>query len=212
MAYAISTLRTGRDMPSSRLPHKDGHASQSQRPAKDGSEFPVDIALNPIETESGMLVYAVIRDMTERTRMEKALRENLSQLLAAQKIQEHLLPNHPPVLPGFDIAGALYPAEFAAGDHFDFLAMPNQCLGVVVADVTGHGVGPAILMASTHAHLHALAAIYAEVDEILFQANRIVADEADPGPVCHGVLHTPRSAFSDSRILQRRTSARVHSR
>jgi sigma-B regulation protein RsbU (phosphoserine phosphatase) len=145
---------------------------------KDGGEFPVDIALNPIETESGMLVYAVIRDMTERTQMEKALRENLSQLLAAQKIQEHLLPDHPPVLPGFDIAGTLYPAEFAAGDHFDFLAMPNQCIGVVVADVSGHGVGPAILMASIHAHLHALAAIYAEVDDILFQANRIVTREA----------------------------------
>jgi sigma-B regulation protein RsbU (phosphoserine phosphatase) len=148
---------------------------------KDGSEFPAEIALTPIETDSGLLVYAAIRDMTDRTRMEKALRENLSQLLAAQRIQEHLLPDHPPVLPGFDIAGALYPAEFAAGDHFDFLAMPEERLGVVVADVTGHGVGPAILMASTHAYLRSLAAIYSEVDEILFRANRIVMDEANPG-------------------------------
>ena len=109
---------------------------------KDGSTFPVEIALIPIDTAgtlysgSGVLVYAAVRDMTERMRMEEALRENLSQLLAAQRIQEHLLPNHPPVLPGFDIAGALHPAEFAAGDHFDFLAMPEQCLGVLVADVT----------------------------------------------------------------------------
>lgn len=147
---------------------------------KDGSEFPAEIALSPIETESGVLVHAAIRDVTERMRMEKALRENLSQLLAARRIQEHLLPDHPPVLPGFDIAGTLYPAEFAAGDHFDFLAMPDQCIGVVVADVAGHGVGPAILMASVHAYLHSLAAIYTEVDDILFRANRIVAAEADP--------------------------------
>src|SRR5208283_1071036 len=103
---------------------------------KDGSEFPAEIALSPIETEQGMLVYAAIRDLTERRRTKEALRiaeesvrENLSQLIAAQKIQQHLLPDHPPVLPGFDIAGALYPAEFAAGDHFDFLPMRDHCLG-----------------------------------------------------------------------------------
>ena len=146
---------------------------------KDGSEFPAEIALSPIETESGLLVYAAIRDVTERTRIEKALRENMAEQLAAQRIQEHLLPDHPPVLPGFDIAGSLYPAEFVAGDHFDFLTMPNQCIGIVVADVVGHGVGPAILMASIHAHLHSLAAIYTEVDEILFRTNRIASEETD---------------------------------
>jgi phosphoserine phosphatase RsbU/P len=146
---------------------------------KDGSEFPAEIALSPIKTESGMLVYAAIRDITERTRIEKALRENLTQLLAAQRIQQHLLPNHPPLLPGFDIAGTLYPAEFAAGDHFDFLTMPNHCVGIVVADVAGHGIGPAILAASTHAHLHSLSAIYTEVDEILFRANGTVLEETD---------------------------------
>ena len=91
-------------------------------------------------------------DITDRKRAEESVRENLAQLVAAQKIQQHLLPDRPPALPGFDVAGALYPAEFAAGDHFDFLPMPDHCLGIVVADVAGHGIGPAILMASTHAH------------------------------------------------------------
>ena len=119
-------------------------------------------------------------DITDRKRAEEIVRENLSQLMAAQKIQEHLLPQDPPVLPGFDIAGALYPAAFAAGDHFDFLTMPDRCIGIVVADVAGHGIGPAILMASIHAHLHSLAALYTEVDEILLRANDIVAAETDP--------------------------------
>lgn len=154
------------------------HANLSGR-RKDGSEFPAEIALSPLGTEQGALVYAAIRDLTERRRAEETLRENLSQLLAAQKIQEHLLPLHPPVLPGFDIAGASYPAEFAAGDHFDFLSMPDQCLGIVTADVAGHGIGPAILMASIHAHLHSLAATCTDVGEILSRANRIVIDETD---------------------------------
>jgi len=147
---------------------------------KDGSEFPAEIALSPIGTEPGMLVCAAIRDLTERRRTEEALRENLSQLIAAQKIQQHLLPHHPPELPGFDIAGAVYPAEFAAGDHFDFLPMPDHHLGIVVADVAGHGIGPAILMASTHAHLHSLAATCTEVEEILCRANLILVNETDP--------------------------------
>jgi len=105
---------------------------------KDGSEFPAEIALNPIGTDQGMLVYAAIRDLTERRRVEATLQENLSQLIAAQKIQQHLLPRCAPELPGFDIAGAVYPAEFAAGDHYDFLAMPDHHLGIVVADVAGH--------------------------------------------------------------------------
>ena len=114
---------------------------------KDGSEFPAEIALSPMETEQGLLIYAAVRDLTEQKRAEEVARENLFQLMAAQRIQEHLLPDHPPVLPGFDIAGASYPAEFAAGDLFDFLTMPDHCIGIVVADVAGHGIGPAILMA-----------------------------------------------------------------
>ena len=43
---------------------------------KDGSEFPVDIALSPLEDEAGLLVVAVIRDVTERVRAQEALRES----------------------------------------------------------------------------------------------------------------------------------------
>jgi sigma-B regulation protein RsbU (phosphoserine phosphatase) len=58
--------------------------------------------------------------------------------------------------------------------------MPDHCLGIVVADVVGHGIGPAILMASTHAHLHSLAATCTEVGEILCRANLILVNETDP--------------------------------
>ncbi len=118
-------------------------------------------------------------DITDRKRAEEALRANQAQLLAARAIQEHLLPRHPPVVPGFDMAGASYPSEFAGGDLFHFLSMPDDCMGVVVGDVAGHGVGPAILMASTHSHLHSLAETCAEVDEILFRANSRLLEETE---------------------------------
>src|SRR6201997_3526005 len=42
---------------------------------KDGTEFPVEISLSPLETEEGTLVSAAVRDVTERTRSEEALRQ-----------------------------------------------------------------------------------------------------------------------------------------
>jgi len=50
-------------------------------------------------------------------------------------------------------------------------------LGVVVADVTGHGIGPALLMAETRAYLRLLALNREDVGEILTRANRVLAED-----------------------------------
>ncbi|HYW79305.1 MAG TPA: SpoIIE family protein phosphatase, partial [Thermoguttaceae bacterium] len=146
---------------------------------KNGEHFPVEIALSPLETEDGILVSSAIRDLTQRKRVERELRDNQAQLLAAQRIQACLLPSAPPNLPGFDIAGASYPAEFAAGDYFDYLTISDESLGLVIADVSGHGFAPALLMASTHALLQSLAHTNCELGTILMQANRFLARETE---------------------------------
>jgi len=146
---------------------------------KDGSEFPAEISLSPLETEEGILVAAAIRDVTERKRAEQAIRENEAQLLAAQRIQQRLLPSAPPVHSGLDVAGALYPAAFAAGDHFDYLTLRDGSLGVVIGDVSGHGFGPALVMASVHALLRSLVNQYAEIGEILSVANSFLVRETE---------------------------------
>lgn len=52
---------------------------------RDGTEFPVEISLSPLETEEGMLVSSAIRDITERKRVERALHEKNVELEAANK-------------------------------------------------------------------------------------------------------------------------------
>ena len=121
----------------------------------------------------------LVEDITERKKAETSLRDRDIQLLTAQKIQENLLPGEAPALPGFDIAGLLHPAEFAAGDYYDYLSLRDGKIGVVVGDVSGHGFAPALIMACTHVILRLLAETHSGIGEILTLANAILSREME---------------------------------
>jgi PAS domain S-box-containing protein len=118
-------------------------------------------------------------DITDLRRIQETVKENQVQLFAAQRIQEHLLPEFPPMLPGFDIAGVSYPAEFVGGDYFDYLQMGDGTICVALGDVTGHGFASALLMASTHARLRTLALTHSNPGEILALANTALLRETE---------------------------------
>src|SRR5829696_1272767 len=144
---------------------------------KDAREIVIEVSFSHMELHGERRHVAFIRDITARKRTERELRENQEQLQVAREIQQRLFPKSAPALAGYDIAGVSYPAEETGGDYFDYLPMMNGALGVIVADVTGHGIGPALLMAETRAYLRTLAANREDIGEILTSANRILAED-----------------------------------
>lgn len=144
---------------------------------KDGGEIPIEVSFSDLLLRGERRFVCFIRDITERKRAERELRDNQEQFRVAREIQQRLFPKSAPDSDGFDIAGASYPAEATGGDYFDYLPMLHHRLGVVVGDVTGHGVGPALLMAETRAYLRVLAGRREDVGEILTRANSILAED-----------------------------------
>jgi phosphoserine phosphatase RsbU/P len=69
------------------------------------------------------------------------------ELEIARRIQSSTLPQSVPTLAGLEIAARYVPMSAVAGDFYDFLSIDEKRVGILVADVTGHGV-PAALIAS----------------------------------------------------------------
>ena len=70
-------------------------------------------------------------------------------------IQQSLLPRVRPRLAGFEIAGWNLSADATGGDYFDWKQLPDGRLVVTMADVTGHGIGPALLASICRAYSRA---------------------------------------------------------
>ena len=70
----------------------------------------------------------------------------------ARTIQQSLLPVSMPMIAGFDIAAWNQPADQTGGDYYDWQPLPDGRVLVALADVTGHGIGPALLAAVCRAY------------------------------------------------------------
>jgi PAS domain S-box-containing protein len=122
---------------------------------KAGTRYDAEQTIAPVIDEKGVPrgYVSVHLNVTERKRLEATLRETEVRLAResaehalrlarremelAGSIQQMLFPKSSPELAGFDIAGAVFPAEQTSGNYYHFVPMPNDSLGVVVADVSG---------------------------------------------------------------------------
>lgn len=111
--------------------------------------------------------------------IEKVKLEHDLQL--AREIQQGLLPKETPDLKRFDVYGWSEPCDETGGDYYDYVPMKDGRLGLVIADVTGHGIGPALLMAGTRASARAVAHLGGDIDRLLFLVNNLLAQDLGGG-------------------------------
>jgi phosphoserine phosphatase RsbU/P len=69
-------------------------------------------------------------------------------------IQRSLLPAELPRIPTLDLAAHYQTSKHAGGDYYDFFQLPDGRWGILIADVSGHGAGAAVLMAILHTIAH----------------------------------------------------------
>jgi len=109
----------------------------------------------------------LIQHFVRKQEMERAMR-------IARDIQQGLLPKGTPCICGFDVAGFSRPADDTGGDTFDFLLLPDGRWMLLVADASGHGIGPALVVAETRAMLRAAALLKGDISSMLRTANRLL--------------------------------------
>lgn len=110
----------------------------------------------------------------EKARLERSLE-------IASEIQEGLMPKAPPALAGWDVFGWYRPAEHATGDFYDFVRTRDGRLAVVVGDVTGHGIGPALVTATAQASLRSYAKVLPDPGAVVTMLNQDLSERLDDG-------------------------------
>ncbi|MCA9026977.1 MAG: serine/threonine-protein phosphatase [Planctomycetaceae bacterium] len=126
---------------------------------------------------TALVIYLRATAMNELARVSKQLKKELNY---ASRLQERLYPKESPKISGLDIAGFVEPAEQLCGDYYDYLEMNEKCIGFVIGDVSGHGIGQSIVMSDVRSTLRGMAKSDLSLGEILTKVNlQLVADTPD---------------------------------
>jgi phosphoserine phosphatase RsbU/P len=148
---------------------------------KDGAFYPEEQTITPVTDERGRIKHFICikQDITDRKHAERALLDNASMLKEmeiAKQIQLSLLPPSPPALAGVDCAGRCVPATHIGGDYYDIVLHGNQ-LDLVIADVSGHSVGAALIMVETRSVLRAQLESLQSPAEVVSALNELLHDD-----------------------------------
>jgi serine phosphatase RsbU (regulator of sigma subunit) len=122
-------------------------------------------------------VAEAVEEATTAERAQQAVALIEQDLRVAHDIQMGLLPAEKPPIDGYDVAGMARPAAQAGGDYYDWQPPPDGRLVVAIADVTGHGIGPALVMAVCRAYARAAAPAAAGPDALLQRLNDLIYED-----------------------------------
>ena len=131
------------------------------------------VAQTALAREVARLTTAIGREMVHRERLNRELE-------IAREVQEHLFPQRLPPVPGLDYCGRCRPAREVGGDYYDFLELPEGRLGIAIGDVSGKGIGDALMMASLEASLRGQASVGHDLTELMKRVDSLVYEASSP--------------------------------
>ncbi len=118
----------------------------------------------------------------EQLANETAARERMEKEIdLAREIQHSLLPKSPPAADGYDVAGWSRPASQTGGDYYGWIELPDGRVVLTIADATGHGIGPALLITVYRAYLRASAGVTSSVEHTLARVNELLLTDLPEG-------------------------------
>jgi serine phosphatase RsbU (regulator of sigma subunit) len=117
-------------------------------------------------------IEALLREQDEKRRLAEELR-------IARDIQMSLLPQGPFPVKGVSISALCAPALEVGGDYYDVLPLPDDRLGLLIADVSGKGMSAALYMAELKGLMLSLSRIHSSPRALLIDANRIISRHLD---------------------------------
>ena len=127
---------------------------------------------------------AAVASTIENARLIAEVRDKRrldSDLAVARDVMADLLPRSTPAITGFDIAGAHESSLVVGGDYYEFIPLPEDRWGVVIADVVGKGIAAALLVAATRASISSLVGHELAVRAIMRRANRFFHESVEEG-------------------------------
>jgi sigma-B regulation protein RsbU (phosphoserine phosphatase) len=125
---------------------------------------------------TGDVINAMTEGLIERDQIKQSL-------AMAKEIQQNLLPKDTWRFDGFDMAGKIEYCDETGGDYFDFIPAvggENRKLGVVIGDVSGHGISSALLMATVRSALRQRVLHPGSAAQIISDVNRQIVQDTEP--------------------------------
>ena len=122
-------------------------------------------------------VIAALKEAETRRKLDRIEYD----LNVARKIQMGLLPRRPPSVAGYDIAGFSQPADQTGGDYYDWVELPGGRIVFTIADATGHGIGPALLIAACRAYFRAIAMRDDPLEKLATQLDELLSADITDG-------------------------------
>jgi serine phosphatase RsbU (regulator of sigma subunit) len=112
--------------------------------------------------------------LTDQTRLRRELQ-------LAQEIQNALLPKQVPKLEGFEIDAAYRAALEVGGDYYDFFEVDENSIGIVVADVSGKGIGSSMVMTMIRTSMRLEARGNKRASDVLTKVNKVAVGDIKKG-------------------------------